>query len=281
MQQAGSTQVQLLQVTSTQPDKTLTPAYLYKYRPMNCKEAVERVEQIVLRDEIYFASAASFNDPFDLNPVFSLDAPPEKQREDFIRLSRKFSPSLTDEQHEAEAEKVMTTSLAPSDIKFTANVIQFMYREVITGSIGTFCVSEKRDDLLMWAHYADSHRGVCLEFDGLGPLMAQAQRVDYSPTRNAINHYTDDRSATLAKALLTKSDHWAYEAEWRLLRTEKGPGRARFRPQNLTGIVIGALAPRETLETVRRWASQRATPVALYRTSTSNKEFKLLVETIN
>ena len=199
------------------------------------------------------------------------------QREDFIRLSRKFSPNLSDEQHQAEADKVMATALVPGNIAFATNAMQFMLREVITKSVSAFCVSEKFDDLLMWAHYADSHRGVCLEFDGYGRLMAHAQRVEYSAVRRAINMYTDDRESSVTKALLTKSDHWAYEAEWRLLRTDKRPGAERFSPRNLTGIVIGALATRETVETVQKWASKRSTPLILNRASVSNKEFRLVV----
>ena len=153
-----------------------------------------------------------------------------------------------------------------------------MHRQLITKRAGIFCVSEKCDDLLMWAHYADSHRGVCLEFDGFGELMAPAQQVDYVPTRQTINRYADDPDAMVTKALFTKSDHWTYEAEWRLLRTDKGPGAVPFSPHNLTGLIIGARATRETVETVRQWVAQRSMPLALYRASISNKEFKLSVK---
>lgn len=265
-------------MTSSHPNAKLVPPHFYKYRPMNNDEAIKRVEQIVLHNEVYFAAAASFNDPFDLNPVFSFDAPVEVQRADFIRLSRKFDPNLTDEQHEAEADRVMATSLSPSDIGLTANTFQLAFRRAINTQVGTFCVSEKRDDLLMWAHYADSHRGVCLEFAGDSQLMLQALRVEYSTTRKAINNYTDNQEEMVTKALLTKSDHWAYEAEWRLLRTGEGPGVVRFPPGTLTGIVVGALATSKTIETVRQWASQRSAPLALYRASTSNREFRVLLE---
>ena len=143
-------------------------------------------------------------------------------------------------------------------------------------SVGTFCISEKRDDLLMWAHYADSHRGICLEFDGFSTLMAQAQPVCYSANRQPINPYEDDQLTMLDKALFTKSEHWSYEAEWRFLRTE-GPGLERFSPPQLTGIVVGALATRETVQTVKSWASKRSSPLALYRANISNEEFKLLI----
>jgi hypothetical protein len=259
-------------------EDTAVPDHFYKYRAMNNPDAIRRVEQIVLGNEIYFASASTFNDPFDLNPVFSLEASTEEQREDYLRMSRKFNQAFTEEQHQAEADRVMATSLSPEDLGHTASMIQGLHRQAMVQGVGTFCVSEKRSDLLMWAHYGDSHRGVCLEFDGMAALMALAQRVMYSATRAPINSYADDRDTMVTKALLCKSEHWAYEAEWRLLRTDKGPGVEQFRPRNLTGVVIGALASSETIKVVKDWAAKRLTPLMLYRAKTSNTEFELLVE---
>lgn len=238
---------------------------------------VERVEQIVLGNQIYCAAASTFNDPFDLNPVFSFNASPETQREDYLRMSRKFQPHLSEKQHQAEASRVMETSLAPNEVDFTARMMQAVHRQAIVEKVGTFCVSEKRDDLLMWAHYSDSHHGICLEFDGFSTLMAQAQPVCYSANRHPINPYEDDQITALEKALFTKSEHWSYEAEWRFLRLD-GPGQECFDPPHLTGIVVGALATPETIQTVKSWSSKRSAPLALYQASISSKEFKLLID---
>lgn len=256
------------------------PEKFYKYRPMNTLELVQRVEKIVLHNEIFFAPPSSFNDPFDLKPVFSLDAPPERQREDYLRLSRQFQPHLSDVQHNAEADNVMAKSLNAENIADTTAVIQSMHAHALTG-VGVFCVSTKRDDILMWSHYADSHKGVCLEFDGMSPLMARAQKVDYSPKRVPINQYADDSMAKMEKAMLTKSECWTYEAEWRLLRLEDGPGSVQYRPSNLTGIILGALASRATVDTVRKWVSQRASSLAIYRATTSSQNFELLIDPYN
>lgn len=255
------------------------PAKFYKYRPMNTSELVQRVEMIVLDNEIFFAPPSSFNDPFDLKPAFSLEAPPERQHEDFLRLSRKYLPHLSDAQHNAKADSVLAKSLNTENIAGTVAIIQALHAQVLTG-VGVFCVSTKHDDILMWSHYADSHRGVCLEFDGMAPLLAHAQQVSYSRKRAPINHYADNNLAMMEKALLTKSELWAYEAEWRLCRLD-GPGAVRFRPRNLTGIILGALASRDTLDTVRKWAAQRTNPLTIYRATTSAQDFELLIGPCN
>ncbi len=250
------------------------PAKFYKYRSMT-GDAVKWVERTILFNEIYFAPASTFNDPFDLRPVFSLQATPDRQREDFLRLSRKFVPDITEEQRAIEADRVMATSMSKGDVGSTTAIIQLVHSHIITTTVGVYCVSTKRDDILMWSHYADSHRGICLEFDGTLPLMAHAQKVRYKPEREPINPYIDGNEAAMDKALLTKAEQWSYEAEWRLCRYKDGPGIVQFRPQNLTGVIIGALASVPTVDTVVAWVRQRSAPINVYRAAVSVKRFEL------
>jgi hypothetical protein len=246
----------------------------YKYRSMN-GDAAARVERTVLQDEIYFAAATSFNDPFDLRPAFSLQATPDVQREDYLRMSTNFDPGMSEGDRAAEADKVMATSMSADDIGFTTAAIQTIHNHHMSTAIGVLCVSTKPDDILMWSHYADSHRGICLEFDRTGKFMAHAQKVQYSHERVPINPYDDNYEVMMEKALLTKSEHWSYESEWRLCRYEGGPGVVKFRPANLTGIIIGALASAATASTVMTWVRQRSTPMNIYRASVSSKKFEL------
>src|SRR5262245_61537973 len=62
----------------------------------------------------------------------------------------------------------------------------------ILDSMSIVCFSAKRDDNLMWSHYSDSHRGICLEFDvseenGLGG----AKSVIYADDYPTVNYYTN------------------------------------------------------------------------------------------
>lgn len=252
------------------------PLKFYKYRWVS-GESAKWVEKIVLHHEAFFAPASSFNDPFDLRPVFSLQASPTRQREDYLRLSRKFEPHLTEAQRQSEVEKVMATAMSANNLADTTIAIQAIHNHYITASVGVFCVSTRRDDILMWAHYAESHKGICLEFDGRHPFMAHAQKVLYSEDRAPINLYDDAQDLAMTKALLTKSAHWSYEQEWRLIRYQGGPGTVRFHPSNLTGIIIGALATPATVEMVESWAKQRTLPLNIYRASVSSTKFELQI----
>ncbi|MBT9455042.1 MAG: DUF2971 domain-containing protein [Burkholderiaceae bacterium] len=251
------------------------PTKFYKYRSMADPGVIKWVERIVCHNELYFAAAKTFNDPFDLRPVFSLEAPKATQVKEYERLSKKYEPSLNREQRRAQAKQVVKDSLSRENIKATEEAIQTEHARVITEDVGVYCVSAKRDDILMWSHYADYHKGICLEFDGEAKLMGHAQRVQYSHKRVPIKAYSDPQDESMTKALLTKSLQWSYEEEWRLINYNKGPGSVQFRPENLTGIVLGALASAGTVALIKQWAKVRLHPLDIYQASLSKTDYAL------
>jgi hypothetical protein len=104
------------------------------------------------------------------------------------------------------------------------------------------CFSEAPDNILMWSHYADHHRGICTIFetqkhDTIQYLVFEKDDVDYkNPTLpsdhggiikvryddglpKAYNHLEYDQNK-IAPFLITKSKAWSYENEWRLIFPE-------------------------------------------------------------
>ena len=87
--------------------------------------------------------------------------------------------------------------------------------------LGICSFSEVHDHELMWAHYADQFRGICIRYD-LSQLLAKLGknatfvRMFYNE-RTPLMHSTDTDSHELARrALSSKSYRWLYEREWRL-----------------------------------------------------------------
>ncbi|QUF68501.1 DUF2971 domain-containing protein [Vibrio fluvialis] len=83
---------------------------------------------------------------------------------------------------------------------------------------GIMCFTEKNDNLLMWSHYSDQHKGIVIEFDhnhpfftkpksgyGLQPVLYRKTRVGKLGKSSPIEPY------------FHKSKEWAYEQEHRLL----------------------------------------------------------------
>ncbi len=78
------------------------------------------------------------------------------------------------------------------------------------------CFSDQWDSLLMWSHYADAHRGFCLQFK-YSPEKLPTD-CDFKPVRYS-THYPRIHAARVSEReetlLLTKSTDWMYENEWR------------------------------------------------------------------
>jgi hypothetical protein len=132
---------------------------------------------------------------------------------------------------------------------------------------GVLCLSEVPDNLLMWAHYADSHRGFVLEMDGAHPyfdqrededdLLRRAAPVVYVATRPQIQPYNPshrEHSQRNTKAIFfTKGSEWEYEKEWRMvmpLERAADPvlGLFQFPPDLVTGVIVGCRMPKEAHE---------------------------------
>jgi Protein of unknown function (DUF2971) len=113
----------------------------------------------------------------------------------------------------------------------------------------------------MWGHYADHHRGVCLEFDVQTPDFSLAIQVDYNAAYPNFS-LADDNDLS---PFHTKSSDWAYEQEYRLIAQEENealrPGTLmtrdgffQFSECALVSIIIGASAGDDTRREVRELA---------------------------
>ena len=77
------------------------------------------------------------------------------------------------------------------------------------------------ESVLMWAHYADSHRGLCAEFEMDPVCFSKAEVVAHSAERPEVRidaAHGDEASKErfFETGMHTKAQDWAYEDEWRL-----------------------------------------------------------------
>ena len=89
--------------------------------------------------------------------------------------------------------------------------------------IGVISLSETCDNLLMWSHYADEHRGMVLELDTSDSFFAKKtehhrhlRRVKYRKQRLTEKHPEKTDYESLMDLFFIKSDDWQYEKEYRL-----------------------------------------------------------------
>jgi hypothetical protein len=82
--------------------------------------------------------------------------------------------------------------------------------------------SEVNDSILMWSHYAENHKGVCIEygFKNAPDLSIENHLypVRYEQRMVKIDlHDEFDNIYTPLIAAIVKSDSWSYEKEWRIV----------------------------------------------------------------
>lgn len=98
-----------------------------------------------------------------------------------------------------------------------------------------FCVTENYDNLLMWAHYSDCHRGAVIKFRCLpeeDTALCIAEKVKYEtemPSLDLESFMSNFDSQEIGQKILnnitlTKSIDWAYENEWRVILPQKTQG---------------------------------------------------------
>jgi hypothetical protein len=126
------------------------------------------------------------------------------------------------------------------------------------------CLSENYNDILMWSHYADRHRGFVLQFNteafskNFKPY--QLAEVIYPPGRSypSIKDYNDNNGTNMF--LIAKSCQWTYEHEWRILKhiePEDNPEEEakvyKFGEGLITGIILGCEMKCQDKKKISQW----------------------------
>jgi len=87
-------------------------------------------------------------------------------------------------------------------------------------------LSESNNIVPLWAHYADDHKGVCIEYDlSLNDFPFEepcfpinyVEHADYTEEINQLHNDNRNKLKILEEPFLKKSIDWSYEKEWRVL----------------------------------------------------------------
>ena len=183
--------------------------YLYfKFRKID----KHLIESLVSR-ELYFAKPDTLNDPFDC-------------RLDLEKSFTHAASSATD----AQATKLKEALSSPKLLK---------QWETQFSSVGICSFSLCSDETLLWSHYADQHKGVCLLYRfsqlflidsknrilGVSKVAYENDRLtEWLKSASLDQNDPDNFRNELTKIYLTaKSPAWKYEKEARIIRFDPGP----------------------------------------------------------
>ena len=192
------------------------PEILYKYVPP------ERID-ILRRGLIRFTQPKHFNDPLD-----SLVVVDNKTLDKFIASAA----------YTTNRPQSLIAAMNELNKEFERETIRERIREALgdfSNSMYWLCLSGSASIPLSWSHYAESHRGLVLGFDG---ALLESDNQSLMPIKYRDHLYTisdvspnldfdqkdsaklDLGSAVLTRIFSTKLKIWRHEEEWRVSRTE-------------------------------------------------------------
>lgn len=252
-----------LEIRFTQPDALNDPFELQPH-----------LDSLIAEADILASLPES---PIDLRPMVAqaYDMLPELRALPFEFVMQFIEQNMaTEDARQASAEGVRVFLNAMRD--GAAPIRKAIYRS-LNENVGILSLSEIPDNELMWAHYADSHKGLVLCFDEQHTFFnrRRSENDGFYFVRKV--HYSDPLPVSLADidadaVLVTKGTQWSYEREWRMLVPLKHATRSltvgkeiihlfKFPPDALRGIILGAHVSHDTealvIETLKKHTELR------------------------
>jgi hypothetical protein len=265
---------------------------------------------ILKERQIRFTQPGDFNDLFEFRPGIQ-SAMHNKEMHNYVAAN--FEPLLDDELAKNGAllefmpiqawkqlflaQKSRLPELIEMLQPAMLNRVSAFINKFLNESVGVLCLSEVRDSLLMWAHYADNHRGLAIGFDSNHHFFARQRnatdefgflrKVDYRRKRPSA--VLSDTSSTVWFG--TKSEQWAYEKEWRIVRVLADANQRidsqpfpiclfEFPSDALKEIILGVKAAPSLVEKVISYAKSFPN-VKLLRAREHSDDYELIIEQDN
>lgn len=188
----------------------------------------------------------------------------------FERVQKKTGKTLTEQQKENFRDDFR------QQIKQGTEQGKRQLHDILRKKIKSCCFSENNNSLVMWSHYAEQHKGVCIEYDfsnldsdnsrrlQLFPIIYKNKLFNATPY---IKKWMDSNEFNPFLPLLAsihKAKEWEYEAEWRLIHDE--PNRLNqvklFEMPIPSKIILGANVEEQNKSKIQSIAEEQDIPIA-------------------
>lgn len=235
----------------------------YKYVP---PERIDILQNRLIR----FTQPNAMNDPFEARPNFHALATKEGFASAFADMIRQ-APTAVWEDFQRVTQTSLNQQTFADRLEEDPDYAEQVHKNVglpnpriyarkrtyeLCNVVGILSLSETRDNLLMWSHYAKEHTGFVLMLDSSHdffkgddslPGFAKPERVEYrsEPPRTTIEE------VTVSEIFFAKWSLWKYEREWRYLkylndadRRHESPNTHsvelfRLPPKCVRGVILG------------------------------------------
>jgi len=192
-----------------------------------------RLEDLLLHNRLWLAAPSTFNDPFDGRSAYDLTLRGTELRKELERLLRRQGMKSEEARRQVRSDVVANPEWFRQQREQHLNLIR--------NHLGVCALSANPRSPLLWAHYAQDHKGLCVQLrPWADPEALVAHQVEYRNDYPVMQDF--DRAATGRDAMLPflrKSTDWAYEEEWRLVEPERPNTPQPFNAGAMTGVIFG------------------------------------------
>ncbi|HEV7743813.1 MAG TPA: DUF2971 domain-containing protein [Pyrinomonadaceae bacterium] len=236
--------------------------------------------EVLQRGLIRFTQPAALNDPFEIMPNLHK-----------IR------------QYYADQTKNLTRGMDPFSIVLADFTTQINISKTFgrwqadnASELAFLSLSKNRNNLLMWSHYCNSHRGFVVGFDSSHPFFSALQAEKKSILREV--RYRSDRPIAPTPGgqwpdwtdfVMVKSAHWSYEEELRLIANPSGADEAelgpdghaiylfKFAAESVREVILGHRILKKDHDEIRRIVDDKYEDVKMFKTALSETKYDMNV----
>lgn len=163
-------------------------------------------------------------------------------------------------------------------------------KESIEKETGVLCFSETNDNILMWSHYANSHKGIVIGFDPQilckqitsSDFDSLLQSVQYDENYPQIEYLKEFNLVKQTKMIVdkwyfTKFRQWEYEKEWRAIYKS---GLTQFPKEIIQSVYFGAKFNPEKRDSWIKQIIDSGIKPEIYQASLDKTAYKINFEPI-
>lgn len=192
-----------------------TPKRLIKFFPAQYSaNNINYSLDCVLNNKVWMSSPKKFNDPFDC--ILNLDYTQEMEK----MVGRYLDILATKPNFEQMKEAGLLPEIMGIPlVESMCMLLEYKHDLEETMYVSCFSEIENLNSLRMWAHYANNHKGICVEYDfqdvnnacsfGCIPIV-------YSDVHPFKDFFFEKKVHNFVNFVYVKSAEWKYEKEWRI-----------------------------------------------------------------
>jgi Protein of unknown function (DUF2971) len=192
--------------------------------------------------------------------------------------------------------QIKVGNLIDSGLDELSNILLPEFHQTMRNVYGLakiLCFSEIDDNILMWSHYAEQHRGLVLKFRHMEdsawgaamPVIYTKEMPRLVEEDDLINmlggQFSIDPVEVAQRTVYTKALDWAYEREWRIWF---GRGRSKgdayedlpFDPEELEAVYFGCGMAAENRRDFAALIAERYPHAAIIQAQKARNEFRLI-----